>query len=91
MDPGASCRFAAGPGYPLQFLPLRGKNSASIPCAGQTASRFGLSEFHFVKLQELRHQPLRGCAARKLIVRRRFAAGTSMPAGCCTKFIEKKY
>jgi hypothetical protein len=31
---GASCRRAAGPGFPLvSFLPLAKKDTASIPCA----------------------------------------------------------
>jgi hypothetical protein len=38
------------PGYPLQFLPLRGKNSAPIPCARKSLRDLRW-EFHFVKLQ----------------------------------------
>jgi hypothetical protein len=42
------------PGYPLQFLPLRGKNSASIPCAAKKwpPCHFLALGFCFAKTQE---------------------------------------
>jgi hypothetical protein len=41
-NPGASCRFAAGPGYPLQFLGFAHANPAGFPLLSLARMKNGI-------------------------------------------------
>jgi hypothetical protein len=79
---GPSGRRRKKPGYPLQFLPLRDKNSASIPCAGQTAAQFDLAEFCFAKLQGIQPASMPFLSFRFLLCKNLEIKTAGLHAGC---------